>query len=80
MIALSSLKQDAYEAGLGIAIDTANDGTKVISNTGVVTISEGANISITDLGDGNFEITSSAGGDITAVSEIVGGSGMGNNK
>ncbi len=76
MIALSSLKQDEYEAGLGIAIDTANDGTKVISNTGVVTLSEGANISITDLGDGNFEITSSAGGDITAVSEIVGGNGI----
>lgn len=76
MIALSSLKQDVYEAGVGIDITDATNGAKVISNTGVISLIEGANISITDLGEGNYEITSSAGSDVTAVSEILGGTGI----
>ena len=77
MISLSSSRLKQINAGVGIGVTNGSGPTATVKNTGVITLTEGDNITIENPSEGEYVINSSGGGSSSSgITQISSGGGL----
>lgn len=76
MISLSAPRLTQVKAGTGMAVSNASGPTATVTNTGVVTLTEGDNITIENPSTGEYVINASGGSSTSGITQISSGGGL----